>query len=266
MMKSKKISNRVSFILIIVVLTCATSGCSSKVSEAPAAAPGGVESAAELITQADKLYAEREDLTRLRAGMTALRRARALEPGNYEAAWRISKFNYYLGAHTPDEAERDRAFRDGAEAGEAAIELQKERPEGHFWLGANYGGSAQHSTLAGLASIDAIIEEMETVLRLDEGYQGGSAYMALGQVYLQAPGMLGGDRQKAIALLEKGLRFGDNNALLRLRLAEAYVAVNRYADARKQLDAINTLKPNPDYLPEYKEAVAEAEKLRRKIP
>lgn len=262
-MKYQKIINRLSFILVLSGLACVASGCASNVSEAP---PAAGESVADLIAQADKLYAEREDLSRLRAGIALLRRARALDPNNYEAAWRSAKFNYYLGAHTPDRDERDKAFRDGAKAGEAAVALPPDRPEGHFWLGANYGGSAQHSTLAGLTSVDNIIEEMETAIRLDEDYESGSAYMALGQVYLNAPRMLGGDKQKAVETLEKGLRFGENNALLRLRLAEAYIAVKRNEDARKQLDAINTLQPHPDYMPEYKEAVAGAAKLRSKIP
>jgi tetratricopeptide (TPR) repeat protein len=263
-MKYKKILIRLSRLLIIVGLSAAAPGCSTETPEARL--PGSNEPAAELIAQADKLYSEREDLSRLRAGIVALRRANAAEPSNYEAVWRLAKFNYYLGAHTSDKRERDKAFRDGAEAGQRAVELQKDKPEGHFWLGANYGGSAEHSTLAGLTGVDDIIREMETVLRLDEGYQSGSAYMALGQVYLKAPRMLGGDQQKAVAMLEKGLRFGENNAFLRLRLAEAYVAVKRYDDARKQLDALVNLKPHPDYMPEYKEAVAEAEKLRSRIP
>jgi tetratricopeptide (TPR) repeat protein len=266
MMKSKQIQNRLNLIFIVAAVGLATLCCASKTSEAPPASPGGNESPAELIAQADKLYAEREDLARLRTGITSLRRALAVERGNYEAAWRLAKFDYYLGAHTTDDRERDKAFRDGAEAGRAAVELQANKPEGHFWLGANYGGSAEHSALAGLSSVDSIIEEMETVIKLDEGYQSGSAYMALGQVYLKAPGMLGGDEQKAVQNLEKGLRFGENNAFLRLRLAEAYVAVKRYDDARKQLDALNNIKPDPNYLPEYKEAVAAGEKLRSKIP
>jgi tetratricopeptide (TPR) repeat protein len=250
--------------LALVVLLCGGLACGTK--PAADAGPATNESPAELIAQADKLYAEREDLAHLRAAITALKHARAAEPGNYEAAWRLSRAEYFLGAHTSDTSERDKAFRDGAEAGKAAAQLQGNRPEGHFWLGANYGGSAQHSTLAGLSSVDSIIEEMEAVLHIDEGYESGSAYMALGQVYLESPKMFGGDQQKAVALLEKGLHVGENNALLRLRLAEAYVAVGRNDDARKQLDAIKSLKANPDYLPEYKDAVAEADKLRTRIP
>ncbi|HEX8494870.1 MAG TPA: TRAP transporter TatT component family protein [Pyrinomonadaceae bacterium] len=262
-MNFNRIKNRLSFVLVMIGVGWSALSYSPQTFEAPP--PGGNESAAELIAQADKLYAEREDLTRLRSGITALRRALTLEPGNYDAAWRLAKFNYYLGAHTKDESERDRAFRDGAAGGKRAVELQANKPEGHFWLGANYGGSAQHSTLAGLTSVDNIIEEMETVLKLDEGYQSGSAYMVLGQVYLTAPKMLGGDKQKAVEMLEKGLRFGENNAFLRLRLAEAYSAVNRNDEARKQLEALSNIKPSADYLPEYKEAMAEAEKLRAKI-
>ncbi len=264
-MKSKKIINRLSLILVVIAMAGGALCCSSPTPPAPATV-GGSESAAALIAEADKLYAEREDLARLRAGITALKRARALEPSNYDAAWRLARFSYYLGAHTTDEAERDRSFREGAAAGKAAVESQADKPEGHFWLGANYGGSAQHSTLAGLTSVDDIIKEMETVIKLDEGYQSGSAYMVLGQVYLQSPKMLGGDRQKAVETLEKGLRFGEQNAFLHLRLAQAYLAVNRNDDARRQLDAISNLKPSPDYLPEYKEAVAEAQKLRSNLP
>lgn len=265
MMRIKKLANRLSFWLAVVAVVCGLPGCGAN--PATDAGPASTESPAALIVQADKLYAERADLSRLRAAITQLRHALAAEPSNYDAAWRLARAEYFLGAHTGETGERDKAFRDGAEAGKAATQLQGNRPEGHFWLGANYGGSAQHSTLAGLSSVDNIIEEMEAVLRIDEGYESGSAYMALGQVYLESPKMFGGDQQKAVALLEKGLqRVGENNALLRLRLAEAYVAVGRNDDARKQLDAIKNMKPNPDYLPEYKDALAEADKLHDKIP
>jgi tetratricopeptide (TPR) repeat protein len=103
------------------------------------------------------------------------------------------------------------------------------------------------------------------VLRIDEQFQGGAAYLALGQLYLQAPRLFGGDSQKAIEYLEKGLKFGNNNALLRLRLAEAYHEVRRDGEARKQIDVVLKITPNPDFLPEYKDAVDGAKKLLEKI-
>lgn len=221
--------------------------------------------AAEKIAEADQLYPQREDLSKARLGVALLRQARTADYGSYEAAWKLARISYYLGAHTDDERERDEAFREGTEAGKTAVQVSGDKPEGHFWLGVNYGGSAQHSTLTGLSNIDDIRREMEAVLKIDEQFQGGSAYLALGQLYLEAPRLFGGDYRKAIEYLEKGLKFGSNNPLLRLRLAEAYHEANRDAEARKQIDVLLKMTPNPDYVPEYKEAVGKAKTLLEKI-
>lgn len=222
------------------------------------------QSATVYIAQEDQLYAQREDLMRIRQGVVLLRQAQTADPGSYDAAWRLAKFNYYLATHTEGD-ERDKGFRDGIDAGKSAISLQTNRPEGHFWLGANYGGSLEESAVFGLATVDDVRNEMQTVLKLDEGYQDGSAYMVLGLVDLKTPALLGGDRQKAVQEMEKGLRFGETNAFLRLHLAEAYQAVGRSDDARQQLDAIINMTPDPNYLPELKEAIAEARQLLAKF-
>ena len=201
----------------------------------------------------------------LRQGIVSLRQALTKEPGNYDAAWKLSKFNYYLAMHSDDSNERDSAFKDGIAAGKTAVQLQNEKPDGHFWLGANYGGAAQHSTIQGLATVNDIRNEMETVLRLDEGYQDGSAYMVLGLVYLNAPSIVGGDPKKAVEEMEKGLRFGEPNAFLHLHLAEAYKKVGRNDDARSELKKILSMTPDPNYLPEYKEASNNAQQLLEQI-
>lgn len=227
--------------------------------------PVGTTSAAEDIANADQFYAQREDLNQLRKGIISLRQALTKDPGNYEAAWKLSKFNYYLATHTDDVNERDAAFRAGIEAGKTAVQLQNDKPDGHFWLGANYGAAAERSSIAALATIDDIRNEMETVLRLDEGYQDGSAYMVLGLLYLNAPAVVGGDPKKAVEEFEKGLRFGEPNAFLHLHLAEAYTKIGRYEDARREINKILTMNPDPNYSPEYKEASAAARKLLAQI-
>jgi len=221
--------------------------------------------AAEAIAEAERLYVERTDLVKVRQGIVSLRQAQADDPSNYDLAWRLAKFNYYLGSHSDNSIEQEKAFREGVEAGKFAVKLQDAKPEGHFWLGANYGGRAQTSTLSGLAELEDIKHEMETVLKIDEHFQAGSAYMVLGQVYLQAPRLLGGDVQKAIAYLEKGSKAGPNNAILRAKLAEAYAAADRDGDAKKTIDGLLAMKPAVGYEPEYNEAVAEAKKLQEKL-
>ena len=218
-----------------------------------------------VIAEADRLYTEREDLTKVRQALVMLRQGQAAEPASYELAWRLAKYNYYLGAHSSDEREREKAFHDGIEAGKLAVKLQANKPDGHFWLGANYGGNAQISTLAGLSEIDDIKHEMQEVIKLDEGYQSGIAYMVLGRVYLESPTILGGDTQKAIEYFEKGIKFGPNNALLHLYLAEAYIEAHRNDDARRQIAGLLASKPSPGYEPEYNEAVTQARKLQEKL-
>ena len=246
--------------MIFAMIVVAFSSCTSRSSN-PVAAPAETLTAAELIVRADKLYAERGDLTQVREAVALLRRGRTSEFQNYDAAWRLARADYYLGAHTKDERERDDSFHEGVEVGEAAVKLQGGKPEGHFWLGANMGGRAQVSALSGAADAGDIRREMETVIKIDEKFEWGSAYMVLGQVDLELPRLMGGDPAEAVKNLEKGLQFGPDNALLRLRLAQAYLATGRNDDARKQLDTLINMKPNPDFLPEHKDAVDEARKL-----
>jgi tetratricopeptide (TPR) repeat protein len=217
------------------------------------------------IEEADRLYVAREDLMKVRQGLVTLRRRAMVDGGNYDIAWRLARLNYYLGSHTTDSAEREKAFREGIQAGKLAVQLQDGKPDGHFWLGANYGGSAQDSTLAGLSEVEDIRREMDTVIKLDSNYQAGSAYMVMGQTYLQAPMLLGGDRYKAVEYLEKSVQIGPTNALAHIHLAEAYLAVNKKDDAQKQLATLIAMKPNPDFIPEHNEALVEARKLQAQL-
>jgi tetratricopeptide (TPR) repeat protein len=225
----------------------------------------GEKAVTERIAEADALYSQRKDLAKVRSGIVLLRQARITDEGDYEAAWKLAKFDYYLGSHATENGEREAAFREGIDAGKIAVQLQGDKADGHFWLGANYGGNAKISILAGLAEFQDIRREMERVIEIDPGYEGGSGYMALGQLYLQAPRLLGGNKEKAVEYLEKGLRFGSDNGLLHLRLAEAYHATDRDRDARKQIDFILKMIPGSDYLPEHEETVAGAKELEKKI-
>ena len=238
--------------------------CASRPPAEPEASskPEAARPVGELIAEADKLYGQREDLARVRESIALLRRARAADLSNYEAAWKMARDCYYLASHTPDKNESDTVFRQGVAAGQEAVKLQPNKPDGHFWLGANLGARAENQeVLTAVTSVGDIRREMETVLKLDEGYQSGSAYMALGQLEEEVPETFGGDHKKAAELMEKGLQFGPNNALLRLHLAEVYYDLKRPDDARKQLNTILSMPVDPEYVPEDKEAKEKAKKM-----
>jgi tetratricopeptide (TPR) repeat protein len=249
--------------LSLAALAAVSSSCSRARSDE---APRETASAAALVAQADALYDGRASIEKARQAVAVLRRARTADYGNYEAIWKLSKYDYYLGAHEGDEPRRLDAFREGIAAGEQAVKLSPDKPEGHFWLGANLGGRAKaQGPLYALSPVPDIRREMETVIKLDDSFQAGSAYLALGQLDLELPEVMGGDSKRAVEELERGMKVGQDNALLRLELAKAYYEVKRPADARAQAEAILKMKPAPGYQTEYEEAAEGARQLLARL-
>lgn len=250
------------YILITIVITwCSLTSCSSDqaaTNPAPKVSPETIVSA---LADGEKLFKEREDLDKLRAAVKLLASVRDPDNRNYQVEWTYAKFNYFLGKDSTDEDEAEEALENGRDAGKIALRVEPGKPDGHFWYAANLGELSKRSPITiGLRSVDEIKESMNRVIELQPDYQGASAYDALGQVELKTR-LKGGDAQTAVELLEKGLQLAPDNTNIRLHLAEAYLAVKRDAEARKQLEHLMAMKPNPEYMPEYRECVAKARKL-----
>jgi tetratricopeptide (TPR) repeat protein len=251
---------RFVFYIFITLSFLAFAGCAPQ-SEAEAEKPRETVSPADLIKQADELYRQREDLTRLREAISILKRARGGESGNFEVSWRLAQANYFLGKHSPDAKESDKAFTDGINYARSAARLAPEKPHGHFWLGANLGGEAEKSPYTkGIAAMGEIRESMRKVIELEPSYEGASAFDALAQLELKG-GFAGGKPEKALEYLEKGLEVDKTNPYANLHLAEAYLALNRAAEAKKQIEFLLKMKPHPEYQPEYNDAARQAKKL-----
>ena len=54
-------------------------------------------------------------------GIAVLRQVRINDDHNYEAAWKLAKFDYYLGLHATDNREREGAFQEGVDTGRIAV-------------------------------------------------------------------------------------------------------------------------------------------------
>lgn len=269
MVKTRNSSAKFKFLAVLLstaVTAFLSIACHKDAPVAPNTVDAGDEKiAAAKIAEAEPLYEGREDMAKARVAVATLRQAVTADYGNYEAAWKLSRATFYVGDHTENDDEAEDMFRAGIEAGKAAVKLQPGKPEGHFWLGANYGGDAQKSTLASLATVQDIKNEMETVIKQDEKFQGGSAYLALGRLYLQAPKVLGGDTAKAVDYLKKGLAIAPNNSLMKYYLAQAYESEHRDAEAKKLVDEVLSMQPDPHYVAEHKDAVTKANKLKEKM-
>ncbi|HWY53649.1 MAG TPA: tetratricopeptide repeat protein [Terriglobales bacterium] len=90
----------------------------------------------------------------------------------------------------------------GIAACEKAVSLQPENSQYHLWLGRVYGEKADHShflSAAGLAK--RVRSEFETAVRLNPN--SAEARTDLAEFYLEAPGIVGGGRDKAEAQAQK---------------------------------------------------------------
>ncbi len=145
-----------------------------------------------------------------------------------------------------------------------ASRLEPNKPDGYFWYGANLGEQAKLAPLTkGITSLEDIKEAMNKVIEIQPDYQRASAYDALGRVELES-GMIGGKPARAVEYLEKGYEINKENEYIKLHLAQAYLAVDKKAEAKKLLEEVVKSEPDPEYKVEHDETVAEAKKLLEK--
>ena len=254
----KHIYSFITFGLLVFL----TVSCAKRVETESVNSPANAALISETIVKSDALFKQRSDLTKLREAVKSLSAVRNADARNFEVEWKFAKYNYFLGKYSNDEKEQESALNEGAQAGKVASRIEPNKPDGYFWYGANLGEQAKASPVTvGLKSIGDIQETMKKVIEIDPKYQGASAYDALGEIELSTAGLLGGKPEKAVEYLEQALKIEDNNTYLHLHLAEAYLAVGKKVEAKKQLNYLLKIKPDPEFLPEYKETTDEAKKL-----
>ena len=250
------------YILITIVITlCLQFGCSTVDATDQMARTSVLLPTASEFDQAEALFAQREDPSKLRDAISILGKYRGPEKRFFEVEWKFAKYNYFLGKLSVDADETEAAFTIGRDAGKIASELDPNKPDGHFWYGANLGELARINMITvGIPSIGTIKETMYKVIEIQPTYQNSSAYDVLAQVELETR-LYGGKPEKAVELLETALKAERENMNLHLNLAKAYLAVNRDGDAKKELDKLISMKPDPAYMPEYRICVEAAKKL-----
>ncbi|MFN0085279.1 MAG: TRAP transporter TatT component family protein [Blastocatellia bacterium] len=193
--------------------------------------------------EADQLFSFGEDAARDKRSLAVIERELGRDGANYQWLWRAARACYFIGDDAA-KVEKLAYFDKGIDAGRRAIAREPNAAEGHFWLAVNYGGySEQKGVFQALATVRKIRAEMETVLRLDDRYQDGGAYLALGEMDRQLPRIIGGNLGRAITRLEQGVRVAPHSLEMRLALQNAYREAGRKEDARRQLQEIMHTPP-----------------------
>lgn len=206
----------------------------------------------------DALYAARESLEQALQAEAIWAERLARDPRDFESAWKLARARHWLGGHAP-EAERKARLEAGITAGRAAIALQPNRPEGHFWVAANMGALAESFGLRqGLRYRGAVKDALTTVLRLDRAFQQGSADRALGRWYYKVPGLFGGSKAKSEDHLRQSLTYAPQSTASLFFLAETLLDLGRTEEARAALQGVVDAPIDPDWAPEDREFKAKA--------
>jgi tetratricopeptide (TPR) repeat protein len=212
-------------------------------------------------TTADRLYANRADLTSATRAAQEWRALLDADPRNFDAAWKLARVDYWLGGHARS-PERRSLLEHGIDAGRAAAALMPNRPEGHFWTAANMGALAESFGIrAGLKYRTLIKDELETVLRLDPAFQSGSADRALGRWYFKVPALFGGSNKHAEEHLRASLTYDPRSTASHFFLAELLIDRHRKDEARGELQKVLDAPFNADWAAEDEDFKAKSAAL-----
>jgi tetratricopeptide (TPR) repeat protein len=188
--------------------------------------------------EADNLFTFGDEAARDKQSMAVIERALSANGNDYQWLWRAARVYYFVGDKAA-KSEKVSYFEKGIDVGKRAVAAMADGVEGHFWLGVNYGGySDQKGIFKALATISKIRSEMETVLKLNDRYQDGGAYLALGEMDRQLPRIIGGNMNRAIQRLEQGVSVAPHNLEMKLSLGQAYEEKGRKEDARRVFQEI----------------------------
>jgi tetratricopeptide (TPR) repeat protein len=213
------------------------------------------------IGEADRLYADRTSLASARRAAALWSEALAADPQAFDVACKLARADYWLGGHAP-EAEGRKFFENGIDVASKAVAMKPARPEGHFWRAANMGGLAESFGIRqGLKYRKPIKEALETVLRIDPGFQQGSADRALGRWYYKVPGLFGGSDKQAEIHLRASLAYSPQSTATHFFLAELFADNGRKTEARTELQKVLDAPLDPEWTPEDQEFKGKARRL-----
>jgi tetratricopeptide (TPR) repeat protein len=209
----------------------------------------------------DALYARREEPARAREAARIWQARLEADPGDFEAAWKRARALYWLGGEGTGAARRE-DLEAGIASARAAIAMDGDRPEGHFWLAANMGALAESFGLRqGIRYRGPIREALERVLAIDPAFQQGSADRALGRWYFKVPRLFGGSRDRAETHLKRALTYNPESTATLFFLAELYLESGRTTEGRQMLGRVIDAPIDPAWAPEDRRFKARARRL-----
>jgi tetratricopeptide (TPR) repeat protein len=208
------------------------------------------QSADSLIDRAIELDATRHlETHNLDESRDILLRVLEAEPDQLRANYELSKVYYHLGDRAETKNEKIELYTKGTEYGQKAIKVDGNSEWAHLWYVVNLGRRSQtKGVLNSLAYVPTVKKEVNTVLSINPEHTIALDVKAM--FYYELPGLLGGNINKSIELLNQALALDSNYALLYVDMAKCYVKKKDYGMARQYLQKVTALE-HPTYEADY---------------
>jgi tetratricopeptide (TPR) repeat protein len=209
----------------------------------PAVADTPAQTARGLIARYD------QDLTRIERARDLLETALTKER-RVDTLVTLSYVYFLIGdIRAKSDDEKLAAYDRGRKLGERAVELAPRDEEAHLWYGINTGRWGQtNGILQSLALLPTVKKEIEIILELNPQSVRGRSLA--GNVLMEVPGLLGGDRAAAEKQFRRGIEHDPHFTSIRIDLARLLIGDGRYDEARKELTRVLDEK-TPRYIADW---------------
>jgi tetratricopeptide (TPR) repeat protein len=135
------------------------------------------------------------------------------------------------------EAAKVTAYERARDLAKRATELAPNDPDAHLWYAITLGTWSQAKGLLRSAlALRGLRKEVDTVLRLDP--KNIEAHIMAGSIARELPVVLGGDRKESEDHFKIAQRLDPRLTGVRIELAQLYINTGRYAEARRELQAV----------------------------
>lgn len=135
----------------------------------------------------------------------------------------------------------------GISVAEQCLMRTPEEPGCYYYRAVNTGLYHEVKIVGYQSGVKKMIDDCETVIRLDPKYDHGGAYRILGQIYTKLPQTTGRpdsvtrDLDKAEDFLRQAVRAGPDYPENHIFLAETLLEKEKYAEAAAELDTAEEL-------------------------
>ncbi len=176
-------------------------------------------------------------------------------------SWRLARTYYALGKQSEGETGK-RYFNLCIENAERTIELNAESAWGFFFRAICRGKQGQiQGVFRSLSLIKPIRQDLTTAAELDPSVDHGGPHRALGKMYLDVPGVLGGNLHKSIDHLKMALLYGPLHEENLLFLAQAFYEDGDYIATQKSLTTLLEITKDSKDDPEIQTIRRQAQEL-----